>query len=688
MATLFRDGREFPDRESVIKHLSENTIGTIYKNLNFDVISKIHIPLNVPMEKTKILLLDDREENLIALRAILNRDDIAIYETTSPNEALRIVWENDIVVALVDVQMPGMDGFEFAEVLASNPKSKEILIVFVTAISKEPAYAVRGLNSGAIDYLYKPLDPFITNAKVDALIRLGKSQREVREKNRQLENYATIITNSPDIIATVEPETGRLLSINPSVQTILGQNPGTLVNTLVLDLLVTPNQSQLKEVLISRSFLEGKAIVIEDQFYGRLREPLWLELRILYRNKQLFINLHDIERRKAHEKELMEAQSLAEKARKTKESFLANMSHEIRTPLNGILGVANLLEATELDESQRSLLGMLSQSSGSLLNILNDILDISKIEEGKFSIISKSTDLRELASGIMDMMRFRANEKKINLELFVDPKIPECVFVDGMRLNQILLNLIGNALKFTSQGFVHLKIDHLSSTNDQHQIRFLVADTGIGISEESITNIFSEYGQASKETSYQYGGTGLGLTISRKLVQLMQGELMVKSELGNGSKFYFNLNLTEEKGKGADKPTLIPFTALPPFNGKKILVAEDNRINSLLIKKYLTTWEVEVTMVENGREALDALANDVFDLLILDTRMPVMDGFETASHIRRILKMDIPILSLSATVLVEEVERALEVGMNDTLSKPFQPARLHEKLDQLMNTIY
>ena len=637
--------------------------------------------------KTKILLLDDREENLIALRAILSRDDIAIYETTSPNEALRIVWENDIAVALVDVQMPGMDGFEFAETLASNPKTKEILIVFVTAISKESSYAVRGLKSGAIDYLYKPLDPFITNAKVDALIRLARSQREIREKNKQLENYATIITNSPDIIATVEPETGKLLSINPSVQTILGQMPENLVNTFVLDLLVKPDQSKLKEVLVKRTFLEGKAIVIEDQFYGRLREPLWLELRILYRNKQLFVNLHDIEKRKAHEKELIEAQNLAEKARKTKEAFLANMSHEIRTPLNGILGIANLLEATVLDASQRSLLGMLSQSSGSLLNILNDILDISKIEEGKFSIVPKSTDLRQLASGIMDMMRFRANEKKIGFDLFIDPGIPECVLVDGMRLNQILMNLIGNALKFTSQGFVHLKVDEQSSKNGQHQIKFSVIDTGIGISEENIVNIFSEYGQASKETSYQYGGTGLGLTISRKLVQLMQGELKVESEPQKGSEFYFTLNLTEEKGKAADKSAVVSFTSLPPFPGIKILVAEDNNVNSLLIKRYLTAWNVETKMVENGKEAVDALDHDVFDLIILDTRMPVMDGFETATHIRKILKMDTPILSLSATVLAEEVQKALSVGMNDALSKPFQPARLHEKIGALLDAV-
>ncbi|MCE7039376.1 response regulator [Dyadobacter sp. CY312] len=635
------------------------------------------------MEKTKILLLDDREENLLALKAILNRDDIAIYETTSTNEALRIVWDNEIAVALVDVQMPGMDGFEFAETLASNPKTREILIVFVTAISKETTHAVRGLQSGGIDYLYKPLDPYITNAKVDALIRLSRSQREIRAKNRLLENYATIVTNSPDIIATVEPETGRILSINPSVQTILGISPSSIINSSMLDLLVDPLASGLKEILVSRSYLEGSTIVTEDQFYGLLRQPVWLELRIMYKNRLLFVNLHDVEKRKAHERQLVEAQSVADKARKAKESFLANMSHEIRTPLNGILGIANLLEATSLEESQKNLLEMLTQSSASLLNILNDILDISKIDEGKFSVVAQATDLRTISKGIMDLMKFKADESGIILSSYVDANVPECLLVDGLRLNQILMNLVGNAIKFTPAGSVELRIDHEGKTGNAHQIKFSVIDTGIGISEAGMANIFLEYGQASEDTSHHYGGTGLGLTISKKLVKLMDAELQVSSQLQKGSQFYFTLMLTEDKkAPGARVQTL--FNELKPFTGKKILVAEDNRVNALLLKKYLNTWEIEAKMVENGKEAIDALSGTGFDLIILDTRMPVMDGFETARYIRREMKLEIPILSLSATVMAEEVEEALAAGMNDTLSKPFQPVKLHEKIGNLI----
>ncbi|WP_439556775.1 response regulator [Dyadobacter sp.] len=637
------------------------------------------------MEDTKILLLDDREENLISLRAILSRDDIEIFATTSPNEALRMVWENNIAVALVDVQMPGMDGFEFVETLLSNPKTKEILIVFVTAISKETTYAVRGLKTGAIDYLYKPLDPFITNAKVDSLIRLARSQKEIRDKNKLLENYATIVINSPDIIATVEAETGKIFSINPSVETILGISPNGIVGIPILDLLVEPDTSALRQVLVEKTYIGGHTIVIEDRFYGRLRQPVWLELRIMFKNRLLFINLHDIEKRKAHERALIDAQQQADRARKGKEAFLANMSHEIRTPLNGIIGLGNLLSASALTVEQRELIDMLRQSSGSLLNILNDILDISKIEEGKFSIIPTSTDMRVLARGIIDLMKFKAEEKGLSLDLEVDDAVPDCMLVDGMRLNQILLNLVGNALKFTVQGGVKLKINHVAQASSGHKIRFSVEDSGIGMSGEQLSNIFSEYGQASESISHQYGGTGLGLTISQKLARLMGSELEVNSRTNEGSEFFFTLLLPDANEKAAEAKPVVSFQSLPPFAGRTVLVAEDNPINALLLKKYLKAWQLDTTLVVNGKEAVETLRQREFDLVIMDTRMPEMDGFEAARLVRRELKVTVPILSLSATVLPEEIQQALEAGMNDTLSKPFEPEKLHQKIGRLIS---
>jgi CheY-like chemotaxis protein len=331
------------------------------------------------------------------------------------------------------------------------------------------------------------------------------------------------------------------------------------------------------------------------------------------------------------------------------------------------------------------LLDMLLFSSGSLLNILNDILDISKIDEGKFSILPTPTNLELLGKGIIDLMRFKADEKRLSLTLQVAKEIPESVLVDGMRLNQILMNLVGNALKFTHSGYVKLKIDYQGVEGLFHKIRLGVEDSGIGISEDRIQFIFSEYGQATAETAHSYGGTGLGLTISQKLVLLMGGELKVTSQFHEGSEFYFTLLVKDANQKLVEKKPVISFKTLPPFFGKKVLVAEDNQINALLINKYLTTWLIDTTLVVNGKEAVAALQTEQFDLVIMDTRMPEMDGYEAARQARK-MGITTPILSLSATVLEEETKQAIDSGMNDTLSKPFEPSRLHEKIGLLLSS--
>ena len=337
------------------------------------------IPIN-------ILIVDDREENIIALEALLSRNDIRLFSTTSPNEALKIAWDNAISIALIDVQMPEIDGFELVEMLKSNPRTKDIMVIFVTAISKETKYAVKGFGAGAIDYLYKPLDPYITSAKVDAFIQLARTQEEVKQKNEELQNFAIVVKNSADIICSVDADTLRIKSVNPAVETILGYKQSEVLGKSIVDLVVEKDSSSLIKKLGEIIKDNRNFSVFEFQFNTFDKHVIWAECRASYRNKTIFINISDSSPQKSYQQQLIKSKEAAEYGKKVKETFLANMSHELRTPVNGIIGLSNLLRKTPLNDQQNNLLDMLETSSRSLLGVINDVLDISKIEAGKFSI--------------------------------------------------------------------------------------------------------------------------------------------------------------------------------------------------------------------------------------------------------------------------------------------------------------
>lgn len=634
-----------------------------------------------------ILILDDREENIVALEALLQRNDIKLFSTTSPNEGLKIAWENNIAIALVDVQMPEMDGFEFVEMLKSNPRTKDILVIFVTAISKETKYAVKGLGVGAVDYLYKPLDPYVTSAKVDSFIQLARAQAEVKQKNEELENFALVVKNSADIICVVDIETLRIKSINPAAETILGYKQAELVGKSIIDRVVEGDKASFRKRLgdIIRDNLN--LAVLDYQFITFSKNSISVECRVAYRNKTLFFNINDVTPQKSYESQLIKSKEAAEFGKKAKESFLANMSHELRTPINGIIGLTALLRKTEVTDQQNSMLDLLEVSSQSLLGVINDVLDISKIDAGKFSIVRTPNKLVELVQSVYRLLKFKADEEHIEFFLDIDPNIPEYLMIDSLRLNQILMNLLSNAIKFTKRGYVKLKITILDNKSDKVQLQFTVEDTGIGIPKHRLNDIFESFEQADDDITAKYGGTGLGLAIVKKLVQLKGGELSVDSRPGKGSVFTFTnwYAITdkpqEEKAKRSNEQ-------LPPFDGIKILVAEDNLVNQFMLIKILGDWNIKPDIVNNGLKALDKLRENDYDLILMDTHMPEMNGYQAARKIRIDFdepKRSIPIISLSAASFDHEQQEALTSGMNEVLAKPFQPGQLHEKITRLLS---
>jgi PAS domain S-box-containing protein len=639
------------------------------------------------MAPVNILIVDDREENIIALEALLKRDDICIFSTTSPNEALKIAWETHIAIALIDVQMPEMDGFELVEMLKSNPRTKDVMVIFVTAISKETRYAVKGLGTGAVDYLYKPLDPYITSAKVDSFVRLARSQAEIKLKNEELQNFAIVVKNSADIICSVNAQNLRIININRAVEIIMGFKAAELQGKSIVDLAIDTQQQVFREKLgeIIKSNLSFA--VFECQFATFDKRIIWVECRASFHNKTIFINISDVSSQKNYQEQLIKSKESAEHSKKIKETFFANMSHELRTPINGIIGITDLLLKTEVTEQQKSMLELLETSSKSLLGVINDVLDISKIEAGKFNIVRTSSNIYDIVKSVCDLLKFRADESNIEFILEIDPDVPQDLIVDSLRLNQILMNLLGNAIKFTQQGYVKLKVSVLQKQNDKVKLKYCVEDSGIGIPASKLSKVFESFEQAEDDTVNKYGGTGLGLAIVKKLAELKGGELTVSSQPGKGSTFSFinwYIVATKPKEAMAGKPD----KTLAPFNNIRILVAEDNMVNQFMVSKMLKDWNMDIEMVDNGRKAIDKLSAKNYDIILMDTHMPDMDGYEAARTIRVNFdepKRSVPIISLSASSFGPEQEAALAAGMNDVLSKPFQPYQLHEKISRLLN---
>lgn len=398
-------------------------------------------------------------------------------------------------------------------------------------------------------------------------------------------------------------------------------------------------------------------------------------------NKELSYNQ---ERLKKNIQELEEARQDLEESTKAKSDFLATMSHEIRTPMNAIMGMTHLLQQEKPRKDQQEPLNILDFSGKTLLSLIDDVLDFSKIEAGRVEFESTEFELNRLVSTIMESFKVMASNNEIKLDKKIDPKIHNVLIGDPARLTQILNNLLSNALKFTEEGSVSLEINILDEFDGRQKLEFSVIDTGIGIPEERLGTIFESFTQASGSTKRLYGGTGLGLTISKQLAELQGGSIRVDSEEGKGSTFAVQITFDKGEGKAIKEEKLIDHEETEDaLKGIKVLLAEDNIVNQKVMHRFLERWEIKMTIVDNGVKALEEVKKSDFDIILMDLQMPEMDGYEASSKIRKLEdanKRSTPIIALTAAALKEVREKVYASGMNDFVTKPFNPADLQQKM--------
>jgi PAS domain S-box-containing protein len=513
-----------------------------------------------------------------------------------------------------------------------------------------------------------------------------RAEGQLKENQAWLES---ILENTSSLMYIKDTE-GRYIMVNRSFKEVFNVHDAMVIGHTDADISTAEEAAHYRS-LDEQVVRTGKSLEIEEVVPVAGGHGHFLSIKFPLRDATgRLIGIGgiatDITERVQYQQQLIAATREAQNARNMQELFLANMSHEIRTPMNGIQGMTDLLLDTPLNDQQKEFAKVIKRSVNNLLVVVNDVLDFSKIKAGKLAIERIEFRLRDVLENTRAMFSHRISKKGLDLQIVMDPSIPETLKGDPYRLNQVLVNLIGNAIKFTEQGWIRVEVSAQERTPEQVNLLFSVADSGIGIPASSLPTIFEHFSQAGLDISRRYGGTGLGLAICQQLLQLQGGEIEVFSRENEGATFRFRLSYGYHSAANFAPPVAAVLADYSQcLAGKRFLVAEDNEVNQQLVDHVLRKGGGEVQLANNGEEAVGFLMNGgAYDLIIMDLQMPVMDGYAATRRIRQELALSTPIIAMTATALVGEQMRCFESGMNDYMTKPFEFAELYKRITALL----
>lgn len=603
-------------------------------------------------------------------------------------ERLAMMVFASLLVALIVAQLLGSR----LQHVISDPILQLAQTAFTVAIEKN--YSVRATARGGeeIGFLYEQFNGMLDGIqKRDSELESARAELEERVAERTSYLNALVETSPLGIVTT--DRAGRVRMCNSAFEDLFQYSRDEIIGA-ELNGLVAPPQLIAEVMDYTRRIVGGESIRVTTQRRRKNGTLLNVEMygvALLVGGEMVgeLVLYHDISERKRAEQALREAKEMAESANRAKSNFLANMSHEIRTPMNGIIGMTQLALEADVSDEVREYLDMVKSSADSLLTLLNDILDFSKIEAGKLEFESSPFAPRETLAQTINTFALLARRKGLRLDCQVSPEVPEWLLGDSGRLRQVLVNLVGNAIKFTERGQVSVSAKVAQTGSDWTELRFTVRDTGIGIPSDKQSLVFAAFTQADASTTRKYGGTGLGLTIVQRLVTMMGGTIHLESELGKGSTFYFSAKL-QLPGKqftppAADKPVVA--NAQGQLLQRRILLAEDNAVNRQLATRLLEKRGCAVLTANNGRDVLSILEREKVDLILMDVQMPDVDGLEATRVIRQKEKSSgehVPIITVTAHAMKGDRETCLAAGADGYISKPLQAEELFGAMEQCL----